>query len=380
MKNIISIISDQLIPNYIFIKEIAKQNDNLIFISTRRMEAKLKTLKDILSGSNFNYSELIFDNDGDENDYTNMYKQIEDKIKNVLAPSSEVIANLTGGTKLMSITLKEILDKSYPKSKYYYIPLPENKIIPLEKEKSIENINYRVSIKEYLKAYEINKFSISEPIENEEFTKTFFYKFKNLKGIHYEIIDKLREYRNDRRKTPYTINEIINGISSKPPIPNIKDLLDFIKFPLKDEEKISCQEISYLTGGWFEEYAYYLIKTNLKPNDIEINLRISATNNTNMNELDVVFTLGNKLFIIECKTGIAKQKDLNDIVYKATALKDGILGKLGANSYIFSLKKEDPNFTKIAKNMKIKYCSEEYFHSEEKQQVLFEEIRKKANN
>ena len=99
-----------------------------------------------------------------------------------------------------------------------------------------------------------------------------------------------------------------------------------------------------------------------------------------MNELDVVFTLGNKLFIIECKTGIARQKDLNDIVYKATALKDGILGKLGANSYIFSLKKEEPNFSKIARNMNIKYCSEEYFHSEEKQRELFEEIRKKANN
>ena len=380
MKIIISIISEQLIPNYIFVKEIAKPNDNLIFISTRRMESKLKTIKEILSESSFYYSEIIFDNDGDENNYTDMYSQIEEKLKNIFNSNSEIIANLTGGTKLMSITLKEVLENNYPQSKFYYIPLPNNQIIPLEKNITIQNIGYRVSIKEYLKAYGINKFSTSEPIETEEYTKTFFKIFKQLKVFHYEIIDKLRKYRNDRRKTPYLIKEIQDGISERPPVPNVKDLLDFIHFPLKEENKISCREIDFLTGGWFEEYAYYLIKTNLKPNDIEINLRISATNNTNLNELDVVFTLGNKLFIIECKTGIARQLDLNNIVYKATALKDGILGKLGANSYIFSLKKEEPNYTKIAKNMNITYCSEEYFISEEKQNELFEDIKKKANN
>ena len=109
MKNIISIISEQLIPNYIFIKEKAAPKDNLIFISTVRMKNKLQILKNILTDNNFNYLEIIFDNDGDENSYTNMYKQIENKIRKLLEPNSEIIANLTGGTKLMSITLKEVL-------------------------------------------------------------------------------------------------------------------------------------------------------------------------------------------------------------------------------------------------------------------------------
>ena len=52
--------------------------------------------------------------------------------------------------------------------------------------------------------------------------------------------------------------------------------------------------------------------------------------------MDVVFTKGNKLYVIECKTSVESEYLFNQIVYKASALKEKLLG-LSANSFIFSL-------------------------------------------
>ena len=82
----------------------------------------------------------------------------------------------------------------------------------------------------------------------------------------------------------------------------------------------------YLTGGWFEEYVYNNLKKFQKfrkITDLRHGLKISyeannantleqflgltvADNNQLYQELDVTFTDGNRLFIVECKTGQAE--------------------------------------------------------------------------
>ena len=73
------------------------------------------------------------------------------------------------------------------------------------------------------------------------------------------------------------------------------------------------------------------------------------------NELDVCFMKANKLFVIECKTGVTSESLFNEIVYKVCALKEVLLGT--SNSYIFSLKKDHKgNWKKTAKYMGITFC------------------------
>ena len=119
----------------------------------------------------------------------------------------------------------------------------------------------------------------------------------------------------------------------KPAIKGLSKFLEFISYPIKNVDIIDKYDIRYITGGWFEEYVYYLIKDILKPTDIQIGVLIRETRETNMNDLDVVFTLGNKLFVIECKTGVGGRSLFSQIVYKASALKETLLG-LSGKSYL----------------------------------------------
>ena len=74
----------------------------------------------------------------------------------------------------------------------------------------------------------------------------------------------------------------------------------------------------YITGGWFEEYTYKQLLPLLEENkifDLRIGLEVSIddasgydylTNQQHYQELDVVFTDGKSLYIIECKAGTVK--------------------------------------------------------------------------
>jgi len=71
----------------------------------------------------------------------------------------------------------------------------------------------------------------------------------------------------------------------------------------------------YLSGGWFEEYTYMQFKPYkdagvIKDLRINLKLRLSETTSSHFpdwrqdyNELDVVFTDGHSLYIVECKAG-----------------------------------------------------------------------------
>ena len=144
------------------------------------------------------------------------------------------------------------------------------------------------------------------------------------------------------------------GYSGYPPVPGLTDLLNIFNFNSARVGELSKREVEYLTGGWFEEYVYYLIKKRVKPQDIALGVRIWRKNVKHDNELDVVFTKGNKLFVIECKTGV-QTKLFNEVVYKLCAISEALLG-VSCCSYIFSLRPDDTDILKkVAKNMDITF-------------------------
>ncbi|AFC23667.1 Card1-like endonuclease domain-containing protein [Saprospira grandis] len=89
----------------------------------------------------------------------------------------------------------------------------------------------------------------------------------------------------------------------------------------------------------WEELIYHKVKTslNLADDQIAISLKISSKyrnlkhlkDSTNDNELDVVFVLKDKLYIIECKSSKSTanrtiKKTAQEAIYKLTAIKDGL--------------------------------------------------------
>lgn len=365
---IVSIISEQTIPNYLFIKEMFQNGDRLLFISSQRFVERIEWIKQSL-GCDSNITESVIFADGGEERWEDMESLLQKK----LSPEYFYVVNLTGGTKYMSLLVQAIL-KNY-NSSFYYIPFPKNVILKLSSNDSIA-LDYRLNIKEYLSNYNVT-FSEKRLVKNKEYCDYFFNRFLN-NSLQYKILDDLRSYRNTKRKAIYSI-ETCTPTEKYPCIAGLRDFLNDIKFPLKESDYLNKDEFEYLTGGWFEEYIYYKIEEYISPQDIKLGVLIKRTEKTNQNDLDVVFISGNKLFVVECKTGISGKKMFHETVYKATAIKEAVLG-LSANTFIVSLAHEDLELKTTAQNMGIKYRCREDIENLHSLENFMDEIKKVAKD
>jgi hypothetical protein len=275
-----------------------------------------------------------------------------------------------------------------------------------------------MSVKEYFYCNNTQIPNCKTLTQSEEYTKKFFKRFTEEK-LDFKVIDLLRSYREKRTADiskiesegiPQVKETLINSFSRKSDVenntvevinsssfrinqrflkensreyPKIEGLSSFLKnigFNLKTSDKLSKYETQYLTGGWFEEYVYSVIKAQISPDDIALGVGLPITDNKQVSnrDLDVVFTFENKLFVIECKTGIEGEKMLAETVYKVAALKNERLGKLSAYTSIYSLSDENEKFSDIAKAMNITYYDKSYFVADEQFKVIILDINKKA--
>ncbi len=355
-KTIVSIVSEQPIPNYLLIKEIFNPGDNLLFIASTKTESIIQHIIDTLHIS-APITNIVLDA-GDEERWTTMCQRIE----NELSHSNQYAVNLTGGTKYMALAVQSIFAKY--DSTFYYIPHPKNVMLSSEK---VIPISTRVNVSEFMElhGHKIKWGKIIRPFED---SQQFLYHYTHtLNKTDFEIINKLREYRDKNISIPDIENK--DDDKKKPAIPGLSNFLYKINFVGEQKDNLTKYEVQYLTGGWFEEYVYHLIQTEIKPTDIKFGIKLNST----QNDLDVVFTKGNKLFVIECKTGVEKGSMLNQIVYKSSAIKEYLRG-ISAQSYIFALAKEDPEWTKIANHMGIPYYGKDHFLNADKQQELLNSI------
>ena len=371
---IVSIISEQTIPNYIFIKEKYIIGDELLFISSQKMEPKIEWIVSTLGYVNCKIAKILLV----ENEEEKWFRMCN-KIRSGLSKNTKYIVNLTGGTKYISMAVLSVFE-GYD-TDFLYIPFPKNDILILKNDQPLK-LNYRVNINEYLSLYKVlkkeNPIQLTSTIE---YTTTFFEYFTSEKTnkSDFEILDKLRDYRDKGIKD---IGEVQNNEQKNEKMRQINGLIDYLKeiqFEPNSINQLSKHEIQYLTGGWFEEYIFNKIKMDINPQDIALGLKINRTRNPFLNDLDVVFTLGNKLFVVECKTGILNTKMFNETVYKATALKETLFG-LPGNTFIFSLGASDEKFEITAKNMGITYYDRSYFTDKEKWKGVVEQIKSIAKN
>ena len=192
---------------------------------------------------------------------------------------------------------------------------------------------------------------------------------EKLDGDDYQTILKLRAYRHNQGIQSLKIKRL--ETRKKSPIPGLSKFLNNIKFVPNVSGIINRRELEYLTGGWFEEYVYHLVVRYVQPQDIALGVVISRPEVKHCNELDVIFTKGNKLFVIECKTGVQNNGDFMEYIYKACAIKEALLG-VSCYSYIFSLNKRDNgDLKRVAGNMETTFVDRSTLISPKKlRQVL----------
>lgn len=366
-KTIVSIISEQTIPNYLFIREMYLPGDSLLFISSDKFKARIDW---IVNALDYRFpceiGKVIFPSEGEER-----WLDMQDCLLKVLSKDKHYLVNLTGGTKYMSLLVQHVFEQ-FGNSEFAYIPYPKNHmLVPTNNEGT--PLKYRISVREYMSNYNVS-YTEKEVVEDVSYTNAFFKWF--ISGhLNFEIVNLLRCYR-DKKQVEIEKVETCEGTEKRPQIKGLDDFIHKIHFPVKKEGVLCRQEIEYLTGGWFEEYIYHQIKEKINPQDIRLGVLIKRTESHNQNDLDVVFTSGNKLFVIECKTGIEGVRMFNETVYKATAIKEAVLG-LSAHTFIVSLATEDEQLKATAKNMGISYqCREDVINLA----TFVREIKSKAKD
>lgn len=339
---LISMVSEQTIPNILFIKD-HPEADRYIFLSTDRMEEAGKT-------------NAILESAGIQNKDIQIIKvshnnpgEIEDTLKTLtFEDGDEILLNITGGTKIMSLAAYQFF--SNRNSRIFYLTLGKNEVnrifpYPLKEGK----INARLNLQEYFSAYGVRiQSSSSEFLRDPEFTRRFK---KEIFPESSDIIWTIRELRNKKKvkkilEKKYQISfdhpavgnffqeEQEKNYSRAVPMEKIREFLQAIGFNSVELQK---DETEFLIGGWLEEYVYSYIKehTGAGPDNLLMNVTIIRENIKN--ELDVVFIHQNHLHIIECKTGLRTpfKNILADTIYKQAALRQDF--GLDARSYLFTM-------------------------------------------
>lgn len=291
-KTIVSILSDHLLPNFLFIKEMEGQYSDLLFVSTPQMEMQEKAmhLEVALGRKEGSVRRIVVANDN--------YKEILDALRaEQLSGSVEYVVNITGGTKTMSLAVHEYFCQF--NASFVYVPIGKNSYYDFSTDQT-HSLDYRVSLNEYFTLY----------------------------GLAYDydndlICDAQRPFNlfNEQKMSNFYLTEELR-YAHKAPRPELR---------------------RYLGGEWFEEYVYLRIKRDFKLRDEDIAksvkiCRLSSTSNDN--ELDVVFVKDNALYVIECKvsmTGYGKEPKsvVDEYLYKLAAISKDF--GLRVNSYIFTL-------------------------------------------
>jgi len=332
---LVSLLSDQTIPNVQLINQLNNQVDKYLFISTPAMEKK-NVRKWIIKACDLPEDKLLDPVVVDQFSFDD----IEEKLDSYSFEDFEkVIVNLTGGTKVMTLASFDFFKDLG--AEIYYLTGSDDTLIKLSpgRKKRSEKLNTTVNVPQYLFSY---GFAITESTPSyipAAYTHQFFNLYAQGKiESHRMILDILRPFRS---KNTLLINNI----------EGLRPFLDEIEFPLNRKDSLNRFEIKYLTGEWFEEYVSDVLATelNLDHNHLMVGLNISKENREGMripNEMDILFTWKNKLYTIECKTslfnetiqpdGSVKSKAIiSETLYKIDSLKQGL--GLYVNACLFVL-------------------------------------------
>lgn len=358
-KTIVNIITPQdPLPAYLFIKELYESGDRLMFVSTRNDEEKIDFFTQLIGIAPSEITDVVLQRH--EDSFT--YERICRRLRALLHADESYYVNLAGGSRYMALAVHQAFTPFH--SRFFYTQTRENIIVSSIFDDSIYDnddiftpITYRMTLAEYFEAHglrhDLQRHHSHIPIRDSESTQRIFdlYAHNKLSDDEFESLNVLRtQFRGEQRPCKISFIER-NGAK------RLSSLLFHIGFVPAVSGQLSHDEIDYLTGGWFEEWVFNLIIDRVEPDDIAIGVRIWRPGEQHNNELDVCFIKGNALHVIECKTGIQSDHLFNEIVYKACALREALLG-MTAQSSIFSLKRDpDGNLERVARIMDIRLLS-----------------------
>lgn len=294
---LITIVSEQTIPNVLFIKEMQHKVNGYAFFSTKLMEERGKTsaIKVACSVKEELSETIIIDQDSPF--------LVRQQLEHWLTSKGDdfhFMVNFTGGTKTTTLIFFNLFSRK--QSSFYYMPIGKQNITQLS-ENFQENtlpLTTRLNLHSYLKA----KGLFYNSAENFLFTKS-------------QAFDLFLNYA----RTGFNINQFPFAQASK-----------FAGFELPKENA---------PGSWFEEYIYYKTCDSLGLREdaaaMSVFIFIEENQEKNDMEFDLMFVKENVLYVAECKVSMGKQPRKSALIpmQKLSALKNNF--GLTTQSFLLTL-------------------------------------------
>lgn len=306
--------------NAVNINPLAEINpEKVLVLITQSMQESAKTLLDEIKTSGFKAEAIRIDNESSLKSLNEQFSTlIEDNI------DDELIANITGGTKLMSMSLYQLFTNWGFRS--FYCDFASSQLIWLDDESAISNIGSKIGLKQYLR---VHQFQIKNHLSLASIGKAQ----KDYANVLYRELCTPNRYE----ATCQMIGKIHahtaqNGL----PLNNFSFDDDELKVISQLQETglfylnkgvIVCDDVNnkkFMNGAWLE----FLVADRLRGDnhrDISLSVEISKSTkragSETRQEIDVMAMRDDKLVIIECK---AKKWDTatqaSEAIYKLSAL------------------------------------------------------------
>lgn len=315
MKALLCLLSDQHVPNLLSVHHF--KPDQLVLIESSQMASRgaarhfLNALK--LGGLDYAARHDIERLDAEDSLFA--ARQALQRAHSKLT-SAEWIANLTGGTKPMSIATYEFFKDLGGKLVYTNIFHPA--CIRDIESGQVEDCGHRLGIKEFLAGYGFESRKADEKLKHAE---------ERARGWS-QSAGLLAQYTDDQDILVLDDQERKRGRDK-----GIDLTADRFRFPCdelrtiwlngRSMRRLTKYEVDFLTGGWLEVFFWDLLSRHsdaLAIWDIRLGLEVGRCGDHSGNDFDVAFMHNHGLSMIECKTGSQGHDAGGDVLYKTEAV------------------------------------------------------------
>lgn len=297
---LISLVSDQPMPNVLFIQQMPRAN-RYVFLTTERMEQEGK-------------ADLIRQVCGiapEQVDYLLTHHEDIEAIDGVWAElgaelGTRFIVNLTGGTKVMALgTLRYFVEHHARQSEIYYLPFSGSHLQQMYPGTAKVPLGVRVGVRDYLKVHGVQLLDEQPWAKQAQAARAIFNHVAG-KKLDLDIQNALNEARTD---------------------PNELQL-----------KSLDAAQRRFYAGEWLEVWLAQAVAASLgvSPDDILQGARLnkSGREENQANEYDVIFVHHNRLYLAECKYFTSASRKLKDISKELFKL-GGANNLLGLNARPF---------------------------------------------
>lgn len=329
MSTIVCLVSHQAMANVIPVLEM--KPNKVILLQTTQESNTSENLRNLFNSKNIKTE--IFEKFIDPYNLETVKSASRQIINN---NESDIVLNVTGGTKPMAIAAYEIF-KSSDKAIVYYDPVSHSVMAMNPINVHNKKVTFKINVEDYLLAHGYSLISDSSQSGRAEIKHDFFNtfskdRFKEFIKFYSEVREKtkLDKPKFELQKYNFKFSKSIDKIT----------IIDELS-----KKKIKSEHQNFNFGDVLEDILFMKLKEK-DFDDIKYSVKISKDNIHS--EIDVLQTHNCKLFLYSCKD--KKKLDKFDL-FEVEVLRNVAGGTFGKAHFVVT--KKDEYIKRVANNLNI---------------------------